>query len=694
MKKIYKQHYGTNNINPKQIPMKNIIITIVAIIFAFSSIPKNSFADKDPTKHALIIAVADYPEEGRWPDISSDNDVSLIRGALLNQGFDNDNIKIVLDEQASKDMLVEELIALSGKVKKGDIVVIHYSGHGQQIEDNNKDEIDGWDEAIIPWDAQIRWTDEYQGEKHLRDDEINTLTDNIRKELGTDGNLLLILDACHSGTGNRGGLATSRGTSLKFSKKGYKPGEEEDKGNFSDISKIKDEKLATMVTISGASQHELNYEYYDHAKDSSYGSLSYAFSKAITEANKETTYRGLFDHIKVIMSTIAPRQSPQIEGDVDYILFGGDVVEAKPYFMLKDYWDEKNVSINAGILQGIYDNSEVAFYPIGTLNPEKIEAIATGKIINAMAIESDVELDESIDKETISKSWAYITKQNFGDNDLNVLLNIKDDNEIKDKLIAKLNDMPKVKLVSTNPDLVIDMNNKYTRGNNIQLITADEMELYFENIGSNTSSDKIVNNVIEEINYFMQVNLLKKIEMTDEALDVSFELIPVTVKKVGRRYEIDQRLDINDMRNSGNELEFTESDYFIIKVRNDGYKRAYFQILDIRPNNQVTLLYPQADDPRPSSEFTIGMDEEKEIGSIFFFEKPYGNEYLKLIATAEPIDMRFIIKSRGADSRGPGDMSPFEQLLQDSYKGTRAGSLSVPPGSATVYTIPIKVVEK
>lgn len=673
--------------------MKNLIFSLFAIFVLACIFPKNALADKDPQKHALIIAVADYPEEGRWPDISSDNDISLIKGALLQQGFKNENIKVIMDEQASKDLIVTELESLTKNVKKGDIVIIHYSGHGQQIEDDNDDELDGWDEAIIPWDAQLRWTDEYQGENHLRDDEINILTDNLRNKLGPDGNLLLILDACHSGTANRG-LSQSRGTSLKFSKENFNPKtDKKDKGNFSDISKIKSEKMATMVTISGASQYELNYEYFDQAKDSSYGSLSYAFSRAIAEANKETTYRSLFDLIKVNMSTIAPRQSPQIEGDVDYKLFGGNVVVAKPYFMVKDWWDEKNVSINAGNLMGVYENSEVAFYPIGTNNPEEAKPIAKGIIIKSYIAESDVMLDNDIDEESISKTWAYITKQNFGDNDLNVLIDASVSEDIEKQLLTRLNEMPKVNIVKNNPDLIVEMNNKYTRGNNLQLITSDEFELYFTNVGSNVNADKIANDVIDEINYFMQVNLLKKIDITDEALAVSFEIIPVTIKKVGRRYEIDQELELDSMRNDGNELEFTENDYFTIKVKNDGYKRAYFQILDIRPNNEVTLLYPSADDPRPASEFTINMDEEKELGAIFFFEKPFGNEYLKLIATSEPIDMRFIIKSRGADSRGPGEMSPFEQLLQDSYKGTRVGSLSVTPGSATVYTIPIKVVE-
>jgi hypothetical protein len=666
-----------------------LLFPTLLLTFAF----QRSFAEDGPVKRALIIAVGDYPAEGRWPDISSGNDVALIRGALLQQGFPNENIRVVMDQQASKQLLVKEFENLAGQVQPGDVVVIHYSGHGQQIQDDNQDELDGWDEAIIPWDAQIRMTDKYHGENHLRDDEIKVLTDQIRENLGPQGNLLLILDACHSGTANRG-LALSRGTFIKFSEEGYNPEQKADNGNYGDISGKDPARMATMVTISGASQHELNYEYFDQEKDTSYGSLSYAFSRSLSKAGKETTYRSLFDLIKVDMSTIAPRQSPQIEGDVDQKLFGGEIVESKPYFMVTDWLDDQNVVINAGNIMGIYPGTEVAFYPIGTYKYETATPLAHGTVTNSTAIESDVRLDTRVEAKAITNTWVIITRQNFGDNDIMVKLDINNNNEIKSLLTARLASMPKIKISDANPDLIVEVNNQYTRGNNLHLITSDERELYFASLGSDKKPEAIVEDVADQINQFIQVNLLKKIDVKDEDLNVSFEIIPVTVKYAGRTPMVDQRLELANYRNEGNDLEFTDKDYFIIKVKNKGYTRAYFQILDIRPDNTVSLLYPSEKDMRPASEFTIDMQSEVELAKyIFFLEKPYGNEYLKLIATDKPIDLRFIVTSRGADSRGVNEMSPFEQLLQDSYKGTRAGSLAMPPGSVTVQTIPLKVVE-
>ena len=48
------------------------------------------------TKRGLIVAIGDYPESGQspdWRDISSVNDIPLIRSALQKQGFKSDNIR-------------------------------------------------------------------------------------------------------------------------------------------------------------------------------------------------------------------------------------------------------------------------------------------------------------------------------------------------------------------------------------------------------------------------------------------------------------------------------------------------------------------------------------------------------------------------------------------------------------------------
>ena len=92
------------------------------------------------------------------------------------------------------------------------------------MEDDNGDEADELDEALIPYDAQSTYQKGiYEGENHLRDDELEKFLISIRQKIGIDGSVLITFDACHSGTANRieeyveDDDAPIRGTNVIFS---------------------------------------------------------------------------------------------------------------------------------------------------------------------------------------------------------------------------------------------------------------------------------------------------------------------------------------------------------------------------------------------------------------------------------------------------------------------------------------------
>ena len=79
------------------------------------------------------------------------------------------------------------------------MLVFHYSGHGQQITDDNGDEPDGYDETIVPYDAPMRAEAGYRGDKHLRDDELARKLLALRAKVGPTGNVVFAFDSCFSG---------------------------------------------------------------------------------------------------------------------------------------------------------------------------------------------------------------------------------------------------------------------------------------------------------------------------------------------------------------------------------------------------------------------------------------------------------------------------------------------------------------
>lgn len=129
-----------------------------------------------------------------------------------------------------------------------------------------------------------------------------------------------MIDACHSGTSTRSGLGNYRGTTKKYQPKGYTPKVNTKIINESlfSLGESKD-GLAPMSAFFASAASELNQE----CGDEHCGSLSLAFSKALAKADSKTSYRGLFDNVRLEMSKSVPGQTPNAEGDLDKEIFGG-----------------------------------------------------------------------------------------------------------------------------------------------------------------------------------------------------------------------------------------------------------------------------------------------------------------------------------------------------------------------------------
>jgi len=122
------------------------------------------------------------------------NDVTNVRDILLKFfAFRVDDIRLLVDERATKQAIMDRLTWLVKGAKAGDRLLFHYSGHGSQIRDRDGDELkDKMDEILCP--HNMDWDGTY-----IVDDELQKIFSCI-----ISGVLLeIFLDCCHSGTGTR-----------------------------------------------------------------------------------------------------------------------------------------------------------------------------------------------------------------------------------------------------------------------------------------------------------------------------------------------------------------------------------------------------------------------------------------------------------------------------------------------------------
>ena len=396
-----------------------IIFTFLLLLFFSTTVVAE--------KYALIVAVGNYEDATGWTKINAVNDVPLIEQALLSQAFKSQNIYTLIDGEATRVGILNKIKALQKQLAKGDILVVHFSMHGQQIFDTNGDEIDDLDESLVPYDAKVAYSDTYQGQNHIRDDELGVVITSLRNTLGADGQLLFMLDSCHSGSATRGG-AKARGGKAPLVPENWSPTQNIDATSDEMFQKEKKSPDSSpFVMISGASAAELNYEYQGN------GSLSYAFAKAITTLGSNYTYRQLFSKIMAQMNIISPKQKPTIEGDIDYKLFKGEYVQQQPYYSVNRVVRPDLIKINGGEIQQLYKETTFNIVPAGTTVFKEELVVAKGKIVKTAFNTANVLLETPLTSLNEKEFWAFVDKPSYGDMYLKVhLKGIKDKKLVKD----------------------------------------------------------------------------------------------------------------------------------------------------------------------------------------------------------------------------------------------------------------------
>jgi hypothetical protein len=299
------------------------------LIIAFSLI---SFALYS-SNYALVIGIGNYPDvDYGWPTIHGNNDISIVCEMLGVNGFPKENITTLCDSQASYDVILSAFKDLESKLNKDDVVYIHFSGHGQRITDLNGDEFDKFDEAWIPYDALQEGTYNYNGEKHLTDDKLNKLLKGLRRKVGAKGKIVVVTDACHSGTATRHlkGIETTeivRGISevfyIEIDGVIYEDYDfYNEKFTEEELLKHSLEHPTEWVSISACADNENNRQV-TLEDGTRYGSLSYALY-LLRYKLKYLTIKKLRSRLKEEVNSLVSRlQTPQIDfsGNENQYLF-------------------------------------------------------------------------------------------------------------------------------------------------------------------------------------------------------------------------------------------------------------------------------------------------------------------------------------------------------------------------------------
>ncbi len=158
-------------------------------------------AQSNARKLALLVGINEYPSPQTLYGCVTD--VELQRELLIHRfGFNPKDILMVTDAQATRKGLLrafeEHLIK---QAKPGDVAVFHYSGHGSQVSDPDKDTPDGLNGTLVPVDSVFSRENGRQTVNDIMGHTLFLLMSAVRTD-----NLTVVLDSCFSGGGKRGNM--------------------------------------------------------------------------------------------------------------------------------------------------------------------------------------------------------------------------------------------------------------------------------------------------------------------------------------------------------------------------------------------------------------------------------------------------------------------------------------------------------
>lgn len=138
-------------------------------------------------RRAICVGIDRYPTAPLGGCVA---DARLWADTLVRLGFERP--VMLLDEQATRNAILDSLARLIGEGRSGDVLVFQFSGHGTRVPDLDGDEIqDSKDEAFCPFD--------FATGALLIDDDVAEVFSRIPEGV----NVTCFFDCCHSATNTR-----------------------------------------------------------------------------------------------------------------------------------------------------------------------------------------------------------------------------------------------------------------------------------------------------------------------------------------------------------------------------------------------------------------------------------------------------------------------------------------------------------
>lgn len=344
--------------------MKYYNIILKLLLFLFSN---NLLFAQNNTK-AIIIGISEYPNLSAAQQLKfADKDAISFKDFLINNlALDSANVKVFLNKNANKSIYETQIYTLIESAKKDDNLIIYFAGHGAKFKESDNNAF------LLMNKVQSSFPYNFSNNDAI---DLGDIDNEILNAANKGVNVLLILDACHSGTV----LETEK--SNEWAMKHF----------------LKVNKNSTKIVSCAAK--ETSKEGVEWGKG--HGVFTYFLLKALTgesdfDTNKKIT---LFEIKKYLKNNISV-QNPQTLGDSSKVIIDLNV--------LKSNKNDNNYTIKKQFYYSVFKNTR-GLKDNKPLTPEINNLIAE----YTNAIDSSYLIPHQFLKNQVFKKSKYLKDDSF-----------------------------------------------------------------------------------------------------------------------------------------------------------------------------------------------------------------------------------------------------------------------------------------
>ncbi len=659
-----------------------LIAALAAPLLLFASFPARAQAGQP---RALLIGISTYDaynKSGLFPNLDCAEDVKRIKAALVSTFQFNPDpaarqiTTLTTPAQTTRAALWAALDALAAQTGPGDIVYIHYSGHGSQVPDRASP--GGLDDALVPSDYQDDQSNEITGKQIAA----------FLKRLQAKGpaQVTLSFDCCHSATVTRGaakkrGLSWGEYARWYQEKHGVAPAQpvemrppvlQKDSTRPQNVI-LNDLDRPGYVVISACANDACAFETQD-ASGVSLGRLSDALSRALAQATPQTTYRQVFDRVDALFRQKYPDQAPQMDGSPDTRLFGGRAEPPAPS-LLVSLVPPDGYAVDAGKLQGVTVGSVYAVYAPDaaafTPTTQIAEAVVARVGLTSSTVTITRKTKPNLMPTDLSAAHAVETVHDYGAFRLTI-----DAESVRQALPAQasaiLQQLQTAGMVSTNlpagqtADIkVVRLPSKQARGTAPVALARGDTGTPIVTLDAGSGDvPALFIRAVEQQARFRYVSTVLNRENTDSGVQIKLRLVPAATGTDADGNTI-WKADLPIDPHAATPV-FHVGDYFTVEAQNPGDATLFLAVLDMDSDGSIGQAWPGGShlaqdnvlkSGKPGEWVKLWNGSDTTSPALFHATTPDPNELYKAIATDTYVSFKAIAdRAMTRSPRGPFDV--------------------------------------